>query len=71
MKFIPINEKELINLNNKTGKLKNNYAEKRANSLVRGSKEHKRLIRRLLKEGDLYQANRIKEMGKKYRKINK
>ena len=71
MKFIPIEEKSLINLKNKKGKLKNDYAEKRPNSLVKGSKEHKRLLKRLLKEGKTFQALRIKEMGKKYNKINK
>lgn len=55
MKFIPINEKDLINLNHNTGKLKNNYKEKRPFSLVKGTKQNKRLNRKLLQEGKLFQ----------------
>ena len=55
MKFIPIEEKSLINLNHITGKLKNEYAEKSPFSLVNGTKQNKRLKRRLLQEGKRFQ----------------
>lgn len=50
MKFIPIKEKDLINVSYTTGKLRKNYAEKKPNSWVKGSKQYERLVRRLKRE---------------------